>query len=348
MRVLELNTEKTWRGGERHTYYTVKAFRDAGLEVEIVAREGYPLATRCRELGVRVHGVRNNLEALGFLLRKGADYDIIHAQTPKTQGIAVLSKPVHRRPVVCTRLVDFKPRGFLSILKYRLTDRMIALNRSIKEVLHSIGVQRVEIIPIMYETEKPEVERAVDFLKRRGIEAGNRRIVATVSALTPQKDPLTTVRVVEELRKLRDDFLFLHFGDGFMLEEVREEIRRRGLEGVYKLLGFVENPTDFYPLFSVYVMTSLNEGTPLSILDAFHCRVPVVATDIPALRETLQGRGFLCPVRDARCMAERIDRLLSDASLAEEVVERAFRWVTEVFSLDRLALEYIRVFRELV
>ncbi len=348
MKILELNTEKTWRGGERHTYYTIKAFKNIGLKVELLARKGYPLAEKCKDLGIKVYEVQNNLEALRFLLKKGKDYDIIHAQTPKTQGVAVISKLIYKKPVVCTRLVDFKPKGFLSIMKYRLTDRMIALNKSIKEVLNNIGVQRVEVIPIMYETEKPNIERAVNFLKERNIDVENKKIVATVSALTPQKDPITMVKVIKELRKLRDDFIFLHFGDGFMLEEVKKEIRKFNLEGIYKLLGFVEKPSDFYPLFSVYVMTSLNEGTPLSILDAFYCKVPVVATDIPALKETLQDRGFLCPVKDAKCIAKYIDKLLSNTTLSRSVVEEAFKWVSETFSLERLAKEYLRVFEELL
>ncbi|HIQ30589.1 MAG TPA: glycosyltransferase, partial [Aquifex aeolicus] len=263
LKVLELNTEKTWRGGERHTYCTLKALKSLGIDVDLLARRDSPLAKKAKGLNITVYEVSNHLEALGFLIGRGKKYDVIHAQTPKTQNIALFSKPIHRRPIVCTRLVDFKPKGVLSRAKYKLTDRMVAINETIKDVLISAGVEKVKVIPIMYEPKKANTERARTLLRELGIDTSGKKVIATVSAFTPQKDPLTTVKVVEELSRRRRDFLFLHFGDGPMRSEVEREITDRDLEGFYHILGFVEDPEDFYPLFDVYVMTSLNEGTPL-------------------------------------------------------------------------------------
>ena len=348
MKVLELNTEKTWRGGERHTYYTVKAFKNIGIEVSILTRKGSPLAKKCKNLDVSVYEVNSNLEALKFLLLKGKEFDIIHAQTPKTQSVAVITKPFHKRPVVCTRLVDFKPEGFFSIMKYRLTDSIIALNETIKKVLEDIGVERIKVIPIMFESEVPDIERAKKFLQNIGIDYEKKKIIATVSALTPQKDPKTLIKAIYELKKIRNDFLFLHFGDGFMKEEIKKDIKNLNLEDTYKLLGFVEKPQDFYPLFDVFVMTSLHEGTPLAVLDAFFNKVPVVAVSSPALKETLEGRGILCPVKDPRCIAKSIDDLLSNRYSVSYITEKAYRWVKDTFSLERLAKEYVNVFKELL
>jgi len=348
MRILELNTEKTWRGGERHTYYTVKALKDTGVHVEIVARRGFPLAEKCKNTGVLVHEVNSNLEAFSFLIHRGKEFSIIHAQTPKTQGIAVITKPIHKRPVVCTRLVDFKPKGFLSVTKYRLTDRMVALNTTIKKVLEEIGVKNIHVIPIMFEPETPDIERAKRFLRSVGIDYKTKKIIATVSAITPQKDPKTLVKAIHKLREVRDDFIFLHFGDGVMMEEIRKEVKKLGLEDTYKLLGFIEKPQDFYPLFDVYVMTSLHEGTPLAVLDAFFNKVPVVAVSSPALEETLRDRGILCPVGDASCIAGSINKLLSEETSTAMMVEEAYRWVIETFSLGKLAKEYVKLFEELI
>ncbi len=348
MNILILNTEKTWRGGERHTFYMVKALKNIGVDVHVLARKGFPLEEKCNKLGIPVYGVKDNFEALKFLTLKGRNFDIIHAQTPKTQSVAILTKLIHKRPVVCTRLVDFRPKGFFSVAKYKLTDKMVAINQTIKDVLESIGVKKVKIIPIMFEPELPNVDRARSFLRGKGIEYEGKKIVATVSAITPQKDPKTLVRAIYELSNMRKDFIFLHFGSGFMMEEIRKEIKNLGLENIYKLLGFVDNPQDFYPLFDIYVMTSLHEGTPLAVLDALFNRVPVVAVNSPALEETLKGRGVLCPVRDYLCIAKNINELLVDRSRVYFIVEEAYRWVTETFSLEKLAKEYVNLFEELI
>lgn len=349
LKVLEMNTEKTWRGGEVHTFYTVKALKHLGVDVTLLAREGFPLAEKARKAGFKVRGVKSNLEALKFLLREGSKFDIIHAQTPKTQGIAVMTKPFHKRPVVCTRLVDYRIKGFLSKLKYRKTDVMVALNKSIKQVLEEAGVKQIEIIPIMYELTEPDVERAKKFLESRGIDLKGKRVVATVAALTEQKDPFTTLEVVRNLLDYRKDFVFLHFGDGHLRSEIEKRIKQLDLEGYYYLLGFVDKPQDFYPLFDVYVMTSLNEGTPLAVLDAFYYEKPVVLSDIEPHREMVgKERGFICPVKTPDCFAKVINDLLTDKTLAPKVTKAAKKWVVENFSLEVLGKRYLDLFQRLI
>ena len=59
MKILQLNFEKGWRGGERQTLYCMRAFRKAGHEVELMCRRGGPLAERARQEGFTVHECRN-------------------------------------------------------------------------------------------------------------------------------------------------------------------------------------------------------------------------------------------------------------------------------------------------
>ena len=71
MRVLEFNTEKTWRGGERQTYYNIKGFLKKGIEVDLIALKNSPLARKTLSLGCNIIEVNNNLEALRFLQKFG-------------------------------------------------------------------------------------------------------------------------------------------------------------------------------------------------------------------------------------------------------------------------------------
>ena len=96
MKILQLNFEKGWRGGERQTLYCMRAFRKAGHEVELMCRRGGPLAERARQEGFTVHECRNVPAQLRFLAGAGR-YDIIHAQTANTVTWAVLTKWLHRR-----------------------------------------------------------------------------------------------------------------------------------------------------------------------------------------------------------------------------------------------------------
>ena len=89
MKILQLNFEKGWRGGERQTLYCMRAFRKAGHDVEVMCREGAPLAERARQEGFVAHTCRNVPGQLAFLAGAGR-YDIIHAQTANTITLSLI------------------------------------------------------------------------------------------------------------------------------------------------------------------------------------------------------------------------------------------------------------------
>src|SRR3546814_5434293 len=104
MKILQLNFEKGWRGGERQTLYCKRAFRAAGHQVELLCRAGAPLEARAGAEGFTAHGVRNVPAQLAFLARAGRGYDIIHAQTANTVTWAVLTKALPHRPVAFSQI----------------------------------------------------------------------------------------------------------------------------------------------------------------------------------------------------------------------------------------------------
>ncbi|WP_457601533.1 glycosyltransferase family 4 protein [Hydrogenivirga sp.] len=345
MRVLELNTERTWRGGERQTLYNIKGFLEAGVNVELLALKGFPLAKKVSKLGVKVIEVEGSLEAYAYLCRKGKGYDILHAQTAKTQSLAVFSKPFHGRPVVYTRRVDFAPKGLIAKFKYRRTDRVVAITSAIKEILEdSLGLKSVHIITEVVEKKEINLKRAQGLKERYT----GRKIVATTSALVPHKDPITMVKMIKELSSFRKDFVFLHFGEGPLLSKAKSLVNKLGISDFYKFMGFVDNVEDFFSVFDVFVMSSSEEGLGSSVLDAFIYGVPVVSTDAGGLKETVEGCGLLCPVRDYRCLAESVDKILTEQRLKEELVGKAYARAKTKHSLEKVTNDYLKLFQSLL
>jgi glycosyltransferase involved in cell wall biosynthesis len=156
------------------------------------------------------------------------------------------------------------------------------------------------------------------------------------------------VRFVHHLSKLRKDFVFLHFGDGPLRGEVESLIRELNIGSFYRLLGFVEEVEDFFSIFDVYVMSSSQEGLGSSVLDAFIYKVPVVSTDAGGLRETVGEWGFLCPVGDYRCLAEKANRVLSEEKTRREIVEHAYERAVTFHSLESVTERYIELFKTML
>jgi glycosyltransferase involved in cell wall biosynthesis len=346
MKILEINTEKTWRGGERQTYYNIQGMQQLGLELELLCRKRFPLSEKASDLKIPVHQVKGAVDAILFLIKNARRFDIIHTQTAKAQFYAVLTKWIHRRPVVYTRRVDFVPKGRFTLLKYRLTDKIVAISEAIKIILTDFKVKKITIISDAVASKTLHKKRIVQLVENN--QWTGKKIIATTAAFVQHKDPLTMVRTIDELYKSRQDFIFLHFGTGPLAPQVFHEINVRKLSGCYKIMGFIDDVEDFFSVFDVFTMSSEEEGLGSSVLDAFIYKVPVATTDAGGLKEIVKDRGLLSPVHDPSQLAKNIDRLLNDAELGADFTEKAYQYVIQHHSVEKIANDYKALFTDML
>ncbi len=349
LKILQINTERGWRGGERQTLFTMKALARAGQEVELLCLGGSTLARRAKEEFLPVREVKNQTGALSFLAIRGRDYDILHAQTGRGQSLAVMSRPLHGRQVVYTRRVDFVPRGTLSLLKYHYTHQVVAISSAIKDILEdTLPGKKVEVIPSCLDTASSVRTPSPEALSlKKRLAPG--KIIACAAALVPHKDPLTLVRAAARLKENHDlDFVLLHFGRGPLEAEVRREISRLGLKRHYLLMGFEQDLESFFPVFDVFVMSSQEEGLGSSVLDAFRYKVPVVSTNAGGLKDLVSGRGLICPVRDPDCLARSMNQVLRDPDSCLDMTRKAQAYVLREHGLEEMTRRYLRLYREML
>ncbi len=217
------------------------------------------LGQKANAAGIETVSCSSSWDVLNYLIKKGSQYDIIHTQSSGAQTLAVLSKPFHGRKVVYTRRVDFRINGFLSQFKYRQTDKIVAISQAIADILQGHGFKNVPVIPSVQVPRVLDEERAKALLTQKGI-SSDTKVIATIAAMVPHKDPLTMVRAIHQLSAQANDFVFLHFGDGPLRASVEEEIEKLGLKDKYLLLGNTEDVEDFYFIFDVFAMSSEGEG----------------------------------------------------------------------------------------
>lgn len=339
MKLLAINTEKTWRGGERQTYYHVKGFLEKQISVEVLCLRAGPLSKKLRELDVRLHEVSHPLAAWWFLVRHGSSFDWLHAHTAKGHSLAFLSRFFHKTPICYTRRVDFKIQGLFAQWKYQKTECLIALSNAIAKVLASSGIRPVHVIPSIAEFQQPNVERAKAFKLEI---SPDKKIIATTAALVEHKDPLTLVKSIAILSTLRSDFICLHFGEGPLHHAVEAAIQHHQLESSYRLMGFYPAVEDFFPVFDAFVMSSQEEGLGSSVLDAFLYRVPVVSTDAGGLAELVEGKGLLAPIKDAERLAQQLNRILDESELRNDLSKTAYAYVLKYHSINKITDDYLQ------
>jgi glycosyltransferase involved in cell wall biosynthesis len=289
--------------------------------------------------------VPSRLELARVLRRVKADVVVMHGggtawHWPMLRVMGVRSRMVlveHGPESACSSAAGFL-RHAVSIF---CADAVIAVSERLAECLRLkfrvfLRNRPVYVVPNGIDTEffaPGEAARA----------PGTLLMVGTLSA---SKDHATLIRAVAALAKPRCVELWLA-GDGALrgqLETLAEEL---GIRKQIKFLGNLAR-TDLLRLYrqaAVFTFSTKGEGSPLALLEAMSCALPVVASDIPGVREVLGGgqRGLLAPPGDPMAMASAIERILGDEELARRMGTNAREYVENNHSATRMAARYWEV-----
>lgn len=164
-------------------------------------------------------------------------------------------------------------------------------------------------------------------------------LVGTVARITYDKDLPTFYRVAEEVAKRNSNVTFVIVGDGYgdELPRAREEVARRGLERVVRFTGHRNDLRDVYASFDLFLMTSLTEGMPNTLLEAMAMGVPAVSTAVGGVPELLEDGvgGFLSPAGDATGLADHVLRLLKDSAMLARCGAACRERIEMKFSFER-------------
>ena len=152
--------------------------------------------------------------------------------------------------------------------------------------------------------------------------------------LHPQKNPLILAEILKRLEPLRPSLGII--GSGELEPELRAQIQASGLQGQVTFLGERSHQEALRLLACarIMVLPSRWEGLPVSVLEAMHRGIAVVASDVPGTDElVVDGEtGFLVPPANAAGYADRIVRLLSDNGARRRMGTRALSRARALFS----------------
>jgi len=234
--------------------------------------------------------------------------------------------------------------------KYGRADAVIAVSNAAAEAVKASGVIRrpIDVIPGGVEMDRAISAASSEVLASFGVRA-NLPLVVGVGALVPQKDPLTFVRAIAVVRRLRPEMQALWVGDGELREQVEREIARLELGDTLHLAGFRTDVDALMAAGDVFAMSSVFEGLPLVVMDAFALGVPVVATAGSGVPELVDDAttGLLVPVGDADALGAAVARLLADRELAVALRETALVRARE-YSIERTTERTLMVYERVL
>lgn len=360
MKILHLSSERSWRGGEQQIAYLIDELRKAGVENIVACRKGSAFEDFCRQQGIQHLSLSfsSSLDfrtalALKKYCRQQAP-DLMHLHSSKSHSLAVLAAWLGNQiPMVLSRRVDFPLKAnWLSHKKYNHPgiQRIICVSDAIKAIVQKSIVRPEKVICIHsgIDLDKFKTMASGSYLREKyNIPAGY-WLVGNTAAIAPHKDYFTFVNTVELLEQEQFPAYYFIIGSGPMEQEIKAYVAEKGLNEKIIFTGFLKNIPEVLPELDLFLMTSKTEGLGTSLLDAFACKVPVVATAAGGIPEIVRHKktGLLAPVGDATQLARQIQSLHQSPALRNQLSQEAFNLV-QTFSKQHTGKETLAVYREI-
>lgn len=319
----------------------------------------YELASQIRALGVPVIGLnqRNayDIPTLLTLVRYVLKHkiDIIHTHLLASDIMGRMVGFLTRTPVVSTvhnsrQDFDHEParRRWMERWTARLwCRRLIVVSPALREEIagwYGLPVKRVVAIPNGVDTTRfrpmPELNKAAlkrDLLGDPAVD-GDAPLVLNVARLVPQKGLRHLVQAAKLVLDARPDARFAVVGQGELKDELRTQASELGLGGKFVLAGIRSDVPELMAASDVFVLSSLWEGLPISLLEAMSSDCPVVATEVGGVGEVVQNDtgGLLVPPEDPEALAQAILSCLNYPVEAQERAASSLEWVHRRYSMQ--------------
>ena len=319
--------------------------------------------------------------------------DIVHTHTAKAGTVGRVAGFLYRwltpgtligKPRQCKFVHTFHGHVFHSYYGRRRTQLFLAVERLLAKLVTDrlIVVSKQQSVEIgeMFRVGKPgqiqviplglDLEVFADYASRRArfrhefCIQDDAILIGIVGRLTEIKNHQMFLKVAARLKQIdpacrrQGAIRFIIIGDGALRESLERQKQALGLDADVIFVGGRKDPEYFYPALDVVALTSRNEGTPLTLIEAMANARPVVATSVGGVVDLLGEvvedgpyqvcrRGISVPAGDEEAFVAALSRIIRDRSLRLELGERGLEFVELNYSKERLFEDMKGLYREL-
>ena len=384
IRILRVIARLNMGGPAIHVANLAAGLEDRGYRTTLVAgslaRGEDSMAFLAERLGIRVVGVPELQREVSLLddarsVRRVASIirdvrpHILHTHTAKAGAIAraaaTLGSGKARPPIVVHTFHGHVLKGYFDPARTavfrqverhlaRSSDVLVAVSPEVRDELAAQGVaprEKFAVIRLGIPLEERLGDETADLDYRRlyGIPPET-FVVGWVGRMTGVKDTGAVLEIVRAARELGVDAVLVMVGDGPDRERLEQLAHDLGIARATYFVGYQSEVAGYYRLFDVFLLPSVNEGTPVSAIEALASGTPVVATRVGGVPDVVRDGldGFLVEPGDVEGAAERLAILAADPALRARLGESGRARVLERYSVARLVDDVDRLYCSLL
>lgn len=247
---------------------------------------------------------------------KKHDIDILHCHqyTPWVYG--TLAAILTKTKVIFTEHGRFYPdssswkRKLVNPLLVSLTNAITTISKATKQALVEYEFIPESKIEVIYNGIEPLVSESTEVEKiRTSLDIPmDANILGTVARLDPIKNQTMMIEAFHDVVQQQPNSFLIIVGDGEEREKLAAIVKKREITEQVKFIGYIAEPVNYIELMDVFLLSSLSEGTSMTLLEAMSLEKPCVVTDAGGNAEIIQNNhnGFVSPNNDKLAFSKAI------------------------------------------
>lgn len=200
--------------------------------------------------------------------------------------------------------------------------------------------KEAEELYCLSDTEVEMVVNPVDYVSFSRVEKidHDNVVFVNVARFDEVKNQMFLINSFAKAYKKNQHIRLILAGDGKLMEEAKKLTKSLGIDNVVQFLGNVDNVPELFSMCDVFVLPSLTEGLPVSMLEAEAAGLPVIASKIGGIPDIFKDNGYLINVNDEKALIESI-LLLTNIEIREEKSKNS-KIIAKQYSADKVARRY--------
>jgi glycosyltransferase involved in cell wall biosynthesis len=295
--------------------------------------------------------------------------DIVHTHASKAGALGRKAALDMKVPVVIhtfhghvfhSYFGKFKTELF-KFIERKLADKstgIIAISDLQKQELvntHKVAKEsKVNVIPLGFDLGKFNinlVEKRKIIREKYNLE-DDQIAIGIIGRLAPIKNHNLFLDIVDLVKQQTNKKLvFFIVGDGELKDEISEKASKLRQQGAdIRMTSWIKDITVFNAGLDIICLTSNNEGTPVSIIEAQASQVPVISTNVGGVGNVMidNETGFVVPKNNARIFADKLLVLIENEALRKDMGEKGWTFVKERFHFERLVKDMEHYYKRLL
>ncbi len=380
-KILFLITKSVWGGAAKYVFDLAREMKKEGFDAAVAAGGKGSLAQELVKEEIKYFNisyfqrkVNPFKEPLAFLeilsLLFQARPDIIHANSPKAGGLAGPAILIYRLAFFLKKITsvytahgwavaEARPRWQIFLIKIfskatalfydkiicvSKNDRRIAVKEKIAPSSKLFVIYNgIEDIPFLSH------EQAFSKLVPQNNKAVPKKTIGSIAEWTKNKGLIYLLKAVKKTQKKGYTFNTILIGSGENpdKDKIKRLISKYKIKNIH-LIEFIPQAAKYLKAFDVFILPSIKEGLPYTIIEAMAAERPIIASKVGGIPELIKHNqnGLLVEPRDSQQICQSIKKILDNPALEQKFAQKNRQKISEKFSLKKMARETISLYQE--